>query len=551
MVAGKLNEEALERFVSAEIAGRRHPGSSVSVIRGGEVAWSKGFGYADVRSGTPATPDTIFGCASVTKPVVTVGFLQLMERGKFNLEDKANDHLDVKIRGVKGDEPTIRDLLTHYSGMPTRVPPLYLLGEEAVDMKTYLEEAARAVRPRGEAWAYCNTAFTIVGYLIHRFTGVTYDRYLKEHVLEPLGMTSSDFELTPSVAARLAQGYKRPGGPERPLIPNPPYVLGMRPADPAGSLYSTVLDLAKFVIMNMNRGAYGGKRLLKEETVDEMHRLQAPTGRSRSGMGLTWFRTIHDGHVMLYHTGGLPDYTNHVCFYPEEGAGVCWLSNLQDGSGWRPPAPTLLRTASGETAKPKADIQEPPANWEKIVGTYGDETHLSTIRVVNGFLTLDDRLLLERVDDARYTVHGPSADGEELALEYGDDGYVKQFDLGTSFHARYKPETPRVDLGADLTGAWAGEYYDHYGFHDVELRISGRDAATVSSPSGEYVRLTDFRAELGQVTGRGVFRIPPRYARWGTSDYSEIELSLKAIDGTLKGLLSGASGANRVELKKR
>ncbi len=172
--------DEIERFISAELSGRNHPGSSVSLVKGDEVVWAKGFGYANIREGTPATPETTYGCASVTKPVVTIGFLQLMEKGKFNLDDKVNSHLDVKIRDVKGEEPLIRDLLTHYTGMPTRVPPLYLIGEKPANMREYIDSTARQVRPRGEAWAYCNTAFTIVGYLIKQYSGIDYDAYLKE-----------------------------------------------------------------------------------------------------------------------------------------------------------------------------------------------------------------------------------------------------------------------------------------------------------------------------------------------------------------------------------
>ncbi len=545
-----LDTELLERFISAELDGRKHPGSSVSIIKGDQVVWSKGFGYADIRKGTLVTPDTVYGCASVTKPVVTTGFLQLMEQGKFNLNDDVNKHLDIKIKNVKGEEPKIKDLLTHHTGMPTRVPPLFLLGEKPLDMRSYIDEAAKMVRPRGESWAYCNTAFTIVGYLIEQFTGLTYDQYIKEHVLKPLEMTSSDFELSPKILDNLAQGYKRPGGPDKELLPNPLYVLGTKPADPAGSLYSNVLDLAKFVIMNMNGGVYKGKRLLKEETIRQMHSLQAPTSKSRSGMGLTWFRTIHDGQVMLYHTGGLPDYTNHVCFYPEKRIGVCWMSNLQDGSGWRPPAPTALRIAVGEALRNQANIQLPPTNWEKIVGTYGDETHKSTIRVINGFMTLDDYLQLERVDDTRYTVHGPTSDGDELTFEYGENGLVEKFDLNTSFYPRYKPETFLVDVGLDLNGVWVGEYYNSYGFHKLELIISDRHNATVKDPQGEVVTLMDFRAELGQVTGHCKFRIPVIYARWRTSDWIETQIELKAIDGKLKGVLKTEGESDLIELIK-
>lgn len=552
MTLVKSNEyELLERFISAELTGRRHPGSSVSLIKGKDVVWSRGFGYSNIKEKTPVTPDTVFGCASVTKPVVTVGFLQLMEKGKFILDDRVNTHLDVKIKDIKGEEPTIRDLLTHYSGMPTRVPPLYLLGEQPLNMRVYLEAAARMVRPRGETWAYCNTAFTIIGYLIRTFTDQNYDVYLKKHVLEPLEMNSSDFELTSLIINKLAQGYKRAGGSEKPLIPNSKYILGMEPADPAGSLYSSVLDLAKFVAMNMNGGLYNGKRILREETLNEMQKLQAPTGNSQSGMGLAWFRTIHDGHVMLYHTGGLPDFTNHVCFYPEEKIGVCWLSNLQDGSGWRPPAPTALRIASGESSNIRPILQSIPSNWKNIIGVYGDNTRLTNLRVINGFLTFNEILFLERIDDYRYIVHGPVNDGEELTLEYGEDGCVTQINLGTSFYRRFKPETIRVDISADLIGTWVGEYHDAYGFHKFELRIINSKNATATNPRGEFVEITAFQAELGQVKGNSSFRIPTEYARWGTQDFMEVRIDLKAVNGKLVGLLKAEDNISNLELEKK
>jgi len=543
--------ERLERFIAAELAGRKHPGSSVSVVKGEKVVWTKGFGYSDLKNGVSATSDTVYRCASITKPVVTTGFLQLMEKGKFSLDDPVNDHLDIKIKSIQGNEPTLRDLLTHYSGMPTRVPPLYLLGENAMTMKEYIGDAARMVQPRGKSWAYCNPAFTIVGHLMELFTGKTYDEYLRTHVLKPLQMDSSDFDLTPTIGERMAQGYKRDGGPEKPLILVPPYILGTRPQDPAGSLFSTVLDLANFITMNMNGGAFRGKRLLKEETIREMHGFQAHPGSSRSGMGLTWFRTMHDGHVMLYHTGGLPDFTNQVAFYPDLGIGVCWLSNLDDGTGWRPPAPAALRIVAGENPRFKPSrIQSVPVNWERIVGIYGDETHKSNIRYVNGFLVLDDRLYLERADDDRFIVHGPSNDGEEVTLEYGEDGKVKQFDLGNNFYSRYAPEDVHIDVGADLMGSWSGDYLDDFGFHTFNIRIESEYKAMAMDQRLEWVDLQEFRAQFGRVEGKCKFRMPAEYARWDVSDWIEVYIQLGAVDGKLKGLIRTKASNIPVMLEK-
>ena len=542
--------EDIERFVKAELTCRKHPGSSVSVIQDGVVAWAKGFGHADVEEKARAKPETVYRCASVTKPVVTVGLLQLMEKGMFDLDDEVNSHLDVKISDVHGGEPTIRDLLTHRSGMPTRVPPIYLMGEEPLTMRGYIESAARAVRPRGEKWAYCNTAYMIAGYLIELFSGLTYDRYVAENVLEPLEMSSSAFTLTPGISGNLSQGYKRAGGPEKPLIPVSPYILGTMPEDPAGSLYSTVLDLANFVIMNMGGGTFKGRRILKEETMKEMHRLQAPSGNSRSGMGLTWFYSIHDGHVMLNHTGGLPDYANNVCFYPTEGVGVCWLNNLQDGSGWRPPSPTVLRIVLGEKPTFGAGFQAVPKNWDKICGVYGDETRQTVLGISNGHLAMDNTVLLERISDTRYLAHGSSNDGYEITLEYGEDGQVKTISFGTTVLSRYEPEKPQVDTDLELKGTWTGEYHDSHGFHVFEISIEDEANAVVKGTRGERVSPSEFEAKSGKVTGRFSYRIPEEYARWGTREYADVYVELYGHGGKLKGTLCVGAAKTLVELER-
>lgn len=544
-------EEDIERFIEAELTCRRHPGSSISIILGEKVEYAKGFGYADIDGKVRANSETVYRCASVTKPVVTVGLLQLMEKGRFHLDDEANSYLDIKIRDVQGDEPTIRDLLTHRSGMPTRVPPIYLFDEEPQTMRDYIASAARAVKPRGEVWAYCNTAYMISGYLIELFSGETYDRYLTENVLQPLEMSSTSFTLTPEIRGNLAQGYKRAGGPEAPLISVSPYILGTMPEDPAGSMYSTVLDLANFVIMNMSDGVFKGRRILKEETMKEMHRLQVPSGNSRSGMGLTWFYSIHDGHVMLNHTGGLPDYTNNVCFYPMRGVGVCWLSNLQDGSGWRPPSPTVIRIALGGKPAFGADFLVFPENWDKICGVYGDALNQVSLGVKNGYLIMDNKVLLNRIDNSRYQAFGPSNDGYEVTIDYREDGQAKSISFGTTSLLRYIPEKLEIDTKLELKGSWRGEYYDSSGFHMLELSIKDEDHGNITDSHGETMDLDEFKASTGKVKGIFMYRIPKEYARWGTSDHRDISMELIAVSGKLKGILRRSGGiATRITFHK-
>jgi len=534
--------ERLEKSILAELESRKHPGSSVAVVKGSEIVWAKGFGYRDAEKKIKALQDTIYRCASVTKPVVTTGFLQLMEAGKFSLDDPVNEHLDVKVQ-TKFEEPTIRHLLTHYSGMPTRVPPIYFNEKEALILRDYISQAARTTQPPGKSYAYCNTAFAVIGRLIELFSGKPYDDYIRENVLKPLEMESSDFKLTAKIEESFAQGYERAGGPEEHIEPVKRYILGTAPQDPAGSLFSTVTDLAHFVICHLNGGVYKGRRILRAETVKEMHRPQASSGNSRSGMALSWFRNMHDRHVMLSHTGGVPGFTNHIAFYPELEIGVCWLSNLNDGTAWRPPAPMALRIVAGESPfNPKA-MQAVPDEWRKLIGKYGKAGQKYFVKVVNGYLILegvDGWVHLEKVDESRYLVHGTVYEGYELTFEFDEKGDAKQFDVENQVVPRYCEEPLTVNEEAKLIGSWCGEYVHSYGFFGLDLNIESATQGTATDMEGRKIPLTDFRAENGKVTGTCKFAPPRDYAGWGAGEF-EIKLELLAVDDELKGLMTFSS----------
>ena len=544
--------EQLQRFVCAELESRNHPGSSVAVVKGGKTIWVWGFGYSNIEKRTRAAAETAYRCASVTKPVLATGFLQLMERGKFNLDDPVNRHLEEKIQTRFEKKPTIRDLLTHYSGMPTRVPPIYYDEREAPTLGEYVSKAARTVQPPGRSYAYCNTAFAIIGHLIELFSGKKYDEYVKENVLKPLDMDSSGFSLTKTIEGSLAQGYERNGNREDHARPVKPYILGTVPQDPAGSLFSTVADLSKFLIAHMNGGVHKGRRVLKANTVREMHKLQVSSGNSRSGMALSWFRNMHNGHVMLSHTGSVPGFTNHVAFYPDTKIGVCWLSNLNDGTAWRPPAPTALRIIAKESPLNPNAIQTVPEEWKKLVGTYGGVGQQATVTVENGYLILrgmDAELYLEKVGKMKYRVHGTHYDGYELTFEGDEKGNIHRLDIENQVIPRHVEEPLTINETADLTGSWRGEYVHPYGFFSLDLNIEGTTQATATDMEGTKQHLTDFKAEKGRITG--TYRLaPPRdYAGWGAGELS-VNLELAAVDDELRGrmMFSSRGGVSKLTI---
>lgn len=532
----------VEGFLVEEMKKRQIPGLSVAVVKGEEIIWSKGFGYSKLEDRTPASPETVYRVASVSKPVLAVGLLKLVEKGRLNLDDSVNELMDdVKIRTSFREQPTVRHLLTHTSGLPVHVDPIYFSPDEAVPLKEMIRESAIAVRPPNEEIVYSNTGFNIIGYLIGLLSGKPYPQYMEEEVFRPLEMYSSSFEQTPRIRGLMAQPYtKRTGGAIEPVKP---WYGGSIPEKPCGSLFSTAIDLAHFLIMQMNGGLYRDRRILKEETVMEMQRLQAGAGASRSGYALSWKRSWHYGRLMLSHTGGNLGWTAHVAFYPELKVGVALLCNLNDNSGWRPPAKEVLHLLTGGrlTFTPESiRIKEIPERWRRLEGVYSREFRKVSVKIDEGLLVLEmgqEKAYLEPLGEDRFQVHGGKGDGLELTFEFDDLGGAKQFDLEAEVYTRYVEVERPVDEEVNLMGIWRGEYVHPYGYFTMELSIESPERATATGMTGERVPISEFRASRGRVTGRFRFKVPHGYVGWGVEEF-EASLCLAALGGRLEGVMT-------------
>jgi len=281
-------------------------GAVTLVGRHDRVVSLEAVGLRDLAAKAPMQPDTIFRIASMTKPITAAGIMILVDEGKLSIEDPVEKHLpefrnmqvvwqrskDGVILGKPSRPITIRDLLTHTSGMPGGLPPeladLYLKRDRS------LAEAVRAFARRplefepGTKWAYCNVGMDTLGRIIEVASGQSYETFLEERVFRPLGMVDTCFYPKPAQAARIAVTYGVEQGklvPAQRAILGPP--AGAKYPIPAGGLYSTVADLAKFYRMTLSGGSLEGKKVLSPASVAAMTRLQTgelSTGFT-SGMG--------------------------------------------------------------------------------------------------------------------------------------------------------------------------------------------------------------------------------------------------------------------------
>lgn len=279
----------MQAFVDAgEIAG------AVTVVgRSAGILSHEAVGFQNLESRTPMPKDALFRIASMTKPVTAIGIMTLVDEGKLYLDDPVEKHLP-EFRGqmlvsnrnadavtlIKPKRPiTIRDLLTHTSGMESGFPP----GLEDLYAKRNrtLAEAVLAFSQRplqfepGTKWNYCNPGIDTLGRIIEVVGGDSYERFLSRKIFDPLGMTATTFCPPPSLFARLATTYERKN---EQLVANPFVLigspLGSKYPVPAGGLFSTGHDLARLYRMLLNRGQLDGARILKPASVAEMTRLQ-------------------------------------------------------------------------------------------------------------------------------------------------------------------------------------------------------------------------------------------------------------------------------------
>ncbi|MEY2822194.1 MAG: hypothetical protein RL105_1766 [Verrucomicrobiota bacterium] len=264
---------------------------AVTVVVGPEgILGMEAFGLADLKSARPMRKDSVFWIASMTKPMTAACVMMLVEEGKVSLDDPVSKHLPAfkgqkLLKDGKQVDParpvTVKDLLTHTSGLtaayatPAGQPSDTLPLEKMCDF--YAGQPLR-YEP-GSQWSYNNPGINTLGRIVEAVSGMPYSDFLESRLLEPLGMTSTTFWPDESELERRALPYAKDKDSGQLVLGKThtfrePYSDPSRTAIPAGGLWSTGEDIAKFCRMMLNKGELEGRRVLKAETVALMKRNQ-------------------------------------------------------------------------------------------------------------------------------------------------------------------------------------------------------------------------------------------------------------------------------------
>ena len=314
----------LERFVGEVMDTFAVPGVAVGVTRNGALAYAGAFGVRNIETGEPMRPEYIFHLASVSKPFVATAIMQLVERGAMSVDAPVTDYLPYfKLSGTEYARITIRQMLNHTSGMPDVEDYEWdrpQFDEDAAERYVRSLENEAMIAAPGELWRYSNMAFDTLGDVIAKVSGQSFESYVKENILDPLGMTASTF-LQPDVPEELRTTPHVGRG--EPIVSGH-YPYNRRHA-PSSTLNSSVVEMANWALVNLNRGELNGRRILSEESYDE---LWTPTVETNDGaVGLSWFLSEHRGRTRIYHGGSDTGYRSHFVILPEEDLGLIIASN--------------------------------------------------------------------------------------------------------------------------------------------------------------------------------------------------------------------------------
>ena len=450
------SEKIIDNYYST-LKEKGYPGIAVLVAQDGKVQYKKGFGYADIKDKVVVTPDTKFRIGSVTKQFTGAAILKLQENNLLSVNDKLSKFIPDFPRG---DEVTIHELLTHTSGI-----------HSYTGKPDFLEKVIKTISPDsliaffkndpydfnpGDRFLYNNSGYFLLGYIISKVSGKTYDAYLKETFFDPLGMRNTGVHYAGIKLDHEAKGYTKKGDKYEEALN-----WDMSWAGAAGALYSTVDDLFKW-----NQALYGGKviseKSLQAALTPVVLKGNAPTPQKYGyGLGLNEYR----GTDLISHGGGLHGFLTMLAYYPEEKMTVVMFTNTSDPEINFDPNKIaeafVWNKLDSQTSFAQSKVK--PANLEQFTGRY----ELLNVGVMT-VTTSDNRLFAQLSGQPKFEIF-PSSETEffwkvvdaRLKFVKNENGEVNKAILtqnGQELEAKKLAEEKIVQIDPAILDNYTGKY---------------------------------------------------------------------------------------------
>jgi CubicO group peptidase (beta-lactamase class C family) len=339
----------LDAYVTSAMKTFDVPGIAVAIVKDGKVVLAKGYGVRNLGDPTPVDEFTMFGIGSNTKAFTTAALATLIDEGKLSWDDPVYQRLPdfVMYDPYVSHEMTIRDLLTHRSGMGLGEGDL-LFWPQSTYTRNDIIHKLRFMKPASSFrshFAYDNLLYMTAGQILPAVTGTSWDDYIRQHIFVALGMNHSNVSNAAYKAGEdVASPHSRVDGGKLQAIP----FEALDNVGPAGSINSCAADMAKWAQVQLNRGKFIDRdgRLFSEARSQEMWTAQTilPIGdppaplaglkANFSDYALGWFLRDYHGRKLVGHTGGVAGFVSRVMLAPEENLGVVVLTNAEEGGAF-------------------------------------------------------------------------------------------------------------------------------------------------------------------------------------------------------------------------
>ena len=322
------------------------PGIAVAVVKDGHIIHEKGYGVRSLNTMQEVNEHTLFGIASNTKAFTVMALGILVDEGKLKWDDRVTDIIpEFKLYSPYVTENfTIRDLLTHRSGLGLGAGDLMIWPDSSTYTLKDIIHNLRFLRPTSDfrtKYDYDNLMYIVAGEVVARVSSMKWEDFIEKKIMNPLQMTESapDYMMITD-KNNVIDPHAPVNGKVQVIHRDWKFV-----ADAAGGIYSSVHDMCKWIIMQMNNGKYGDdltKQLVSEKTHEEMWTPQTiiPVhGQTNynthfASYGLGWFLSDENGYIVPTHTGGLSGIVTQVTLVPELKLGIIVFTNQQSGAAF-------------------------------------------------------------------------------------------------------------------------------------------------------------------------------------------------------------------------
>ncbi len=434
----------LEKRIEEERKKQHIPGVAIAVVKDDKVVFSKGFGYSDMKTEQPVTPETLFAIGSSTKAFTATLIGMLADDSKMSWDDPVEKHIpEFRLKVDTGDDKvTVRDLLCHRTGF-TRMGILWAAGRLTQPEVIKLAATAEPFAAFREKFLYNNVMYMAAGHAAGKAADSDWESLVAARILNPLNMTDSTTSITDAQKdERLAKGYLWNEDKQTHKR------LPMRNLDligPAGSINSNVKDMAQWVRFQLGKGKYESKQLLSPEMHAETWKQQIEMAPG-VGYGLGWMLQEWNGKKVVEHGGNIDGFSAQVALLPEHNLGYVLLANVSVTPLQQKSIDIVFSSLVGAESDDSATVKS-----EEVVGLLGKYVaNFGSWRDERFTVLIKDGKLAVDVPGQRvYELKAPDSKGKwyfaltnQIAVSFRNDDDGKSISM-TMYQAGFEFECPR------------------------------------------------------------------------------------------------------------